>query len=149
MNQPDAGASAAPEPIVAGVGAWIAAWAELVLLGYLAVIGAFFASDNLSPGDYACGLILSLAAIALAFMRLKSRFDDEPVDWASYLLVDDLPNLIAVIAVFTILGLAGLFMAAAVEHGGLHNAGIALFIASGIAVFLNLKRVFDNLDRQP
>lgn len=149
MNQPDVDASAAPEPIVAGVGAWIAAWAELVLLGYLAVIGAFFASDNLSPGDYACGLILSLAAIALAFIRLKSRFDDEPVDWASYLLVDDLPNLIAVIAVFTIVGLAGLFMAAAVEHGGLHNAGIALFVASGIAVFLNLRHVFDNLDRQP
>ena len=152
MNQSSAGAdpepSEAPERIVAGVGAWLAAWAELVLLGYLAIIGAFFASDNVSRGDYACGLILSLAAVTLAFMRLKSRFDGDSVDWGSYLLVDDVPNLIAVIAVFTLLGLAGLFLAAAVEYGGLHNAGIALFAVSGIFAFLNLKHVFDNLDRQ-
>ena len=143
MNQ----SSAAPEPNEPGIGTWIASWAELVLLGYLAVIGAFFASDNLSPGDYALGLMLSVAAIALAFMRLKSRFDGAAGDWASFLLVDDMRNLIAIIVVFTIVGLAGLFLAAGVEQGGLHDAGIALFVASGIAVFLSLKRVFDNLDR--
>jgi hypothetical protein len=151
MNQSSARANAAPgtglEPSVAGVGAWIAAWAEIVLLFYLALIGAFFASDDLSPGDYGCGLTLSVAAVALAFMRLKSRFDGDAVDWGSVLLVDDLANLIAIIVVFAVVGLAGLFVAAAVEYGGLHNAGIALFVASGGAVFLNLRRVFDNLDR--
>ena len=35
------------------------------------------------------------------------------------------------------------------HDGGMHNAGVALFVASGIAVFLSLKHVFDNLDRQP
>lgn len=144
----NAGTGARPEPGEPGVGAWIAAWAELVLLGYLAIIGAFFASDDLSPGDYACGLTLSIAAVALVFLRLKSRFDGDASDWASFLLVDDVPNLIAVVIVFTIVGLAGLFMAAGIEHGGLHNAGVALFVASGIAVFLNLKHVFDALDRQ-
>ena len=132
---------------VAGVAAWIIAWVELVLLGFLAVIGSFFASAAASPGDYTCGLTLALAAIALAFVRLKSRFDGAAGDLASFLLVDDWPNLVAVIIVFVIVGLAGLFMAAAVEYGGLHNAGIALFLASGIAVFLNLKHVFDNLER--
>ena len=58
---------------MAGAGAWIVAWGEFVLLGVLAIVGAFFASANASPGDYACGMILILAAIALAFLRLKAR----------------------------------------------------------------------------
>jgi hypothetical protein len=30
----------------------------------------------------------------------------------------------------------------------MHNAGIALFVVSGAAVFLNLKHVFDNDERR-
>jgi len=116
--------------------AWIGFWAELAVLGVLAVLGAFFASGDGAPGDYACGLVLSLAAIALAFMRLKRRFDGgRAADWGSFLLVDDMANLLAVIVIFTILGLAGLFVAAGFDHGGLHGSGIALFVASGLAVF--------------
>ena len=51
------------------------------------------------------------------------------------------------IVIFTILGLAGLFIAAGFDHGGLHAAGVALFAASGLAVFLSMKHVFDALDR--
>ena len=139
---------AGPEPGELGVCAWIGFWGQLVVLGVLAVLGAFFASDNNAPGDYACGLVLSLAAIALGFMRLKNRLDGGAADWASFLLVDDLPNLVAVIAVFAVLGLAGLLVAAGAGHGGLHNSGVALFVASGLIVFLSLKHVFDNLDRR-
>ena len=144
--------SAGPEsrelgPGEPGYDAWIAFWAPLIVLGLLAVLGAFFASENRAPGDYTCGLLLSLAAIALAFMRLKSRFDGAAADCASFLLVDDIPNLVAVIVVFTLLALAGLFVAARFDHGGLHDSGIGLFVASGLAVFLSLKHVFDNLDR--
>jgi hypothetical protein len=141
--------STGPEAGELGVCAWIGFWAPLVMLGVLAVLGAFIASGNAAPGDYACGLVLTLAAIALAFMRLKNRFDGSPADWASFLLVDDLPNLVAVIVVFAVLGLTGLLAAASVDHGGLHVGGVALFVASGLAVFLNLKHVFDNLDRRP
>jgi hypothetical protein len=130
-----------------GVCAWLGFWAQLVVLGFLAVLGAFFASANNAPGDYVCGLALSLGALALLFMRLKSRFDGGPADWASFLLVDDMPNLVAVIVVFVVLALAGLFVAARFDHGGLHDGGVALFIASGLAVFLSLKHFFDNLDR--
>ena len=126
--------------------AWIAFWAQLVVLAALAVLGAFFASDDSAPGDYACGLLLSLAAIALAFLRVKNRFD-AAADWVSFLLVDDMANLLAVIVVFTILGLAGLFTAAGFDHGGLHDAGVALFAASGLGVFLSMKHVFDKADR--
>jgi len=137
-----------PEPGTAGAGTWVLASGEFVLLAFLAILGAFFASANADPGDYACGMILVLAAIALAFLRLKARLDGASGGWAGSLLVDDWANLTAVIVVFVILGLIGLFLAAGYEYGGLHNAGIALFVASGAAVFLNLKHVFDNYDRR-
>jgi hypothetical protein len=137
-----------PEPGAAGAGAWILAGGEFVLLAFLAIVGAFFASANASPGDYACGMILVVAAIALAFLRLKARLDGAGGGWAVTLLVSTWANLTAVIVVFVILALIGLFFAAAYEYGGLHNAGLALFIVSGAAIFLNLKHVFDASERR-
>lgn len=132
----------------AGLCAWFGFWAPLIILGFLAVLGAFFASADIAPGDEGCGLILSLAAVALAFLLLKRRFDGGPAGWGRFLLVDDMANLIAVIVVFILLALAGLFVAAAYDHGGLHDAGVALFVVSGLAVFLSMKHVFDNLARR-
>ena len=102
--------------------AWFGFWAELVVLG--------------------------AAAIAIAFLRLKRRFDGAPTRWERFLLVDDTRNLWLVIAVVVALGLAGLFVAAAEQEGSLHVAGVALFATSGLIVFLSLKNVFDNLDRR-
>ena len=124
---------------------WIAFWGQFVLLALLAIIGAFVAGEGSEPGDETAGLWLSLAAVALAFLRLKQYFDAGRTDWPSFLLVENMLNLIAVIVVFAILGLAGLLIAAG-SQGSLHNAGIALFAASGLAVFLTLKRVFDKLE---
>ena len=128
--------------------AWFGFWAELVVLGFLAIRGAYAASRGSGPGDYATGLVLGAAAIALAFLRLKRRFDGGPTSWERFLLVDDTRNLALVIAVFVALGLAGLFVAAAERDGSLHVAGVALFATSGLIVFLSLKNVFDNLDRR-
>jgi hypothetical protein len=127
---------------------WFGFWAEFVMLGLLAILGAYFASQGGRAGDYAAGLTLSLTAIALAFFRLKLRFDGGPADWSRSLLVDDMRNLALAIAVFAALGLAGLFIAAGSEEGSLHIAGVALFVTSGLIVFLSLKNVFDTLDRQ-
>ncbi len=138
---------AAGDPNELGQGAWIAFWAQLLVLAFAAVLGAVFASAGHAPGDYAAGLILTVAAIALGFLRLKARFDGAAAGWGS-LLVDDVANLVVVIVIFAALALAGLFVAAGFDHGGLHDGGIALFLASGIAVFLSLKHVFDNLERQ-
>jgi hypothetical protein len=127
---------------------WFGFWAEFVVLGLLAIIGAYFAGQGGGPGDYAAGLILSLTAIALAFFRLKLRLDGGPADWSRSLLVDDMRNLALAIAVFAMLGLAGLFIAAGTQEGSLHIAGVALFVTSGLIVFLSLKNVFDTLDRR-
>ena len=51
---------------------WLRFWGQLLVLGLLAVIGAFVASADQRPGDYQCGLLLSLAAIALGFLRQQA-----------------------------------------------------------------------------
>jgi hypothetical protein len=128
-----------------GTAAWFGFWAQFIVLGLLAVAGALFASAGRESGDYATGLVLALSAIALAFLRLKHFFDGRPGGWTAFLLVDDMRNLALVVPVFAIVGLIGLFIAAAAP-GSLHGAGIGLFVVSGAIVFLSLKRVFDNLD---
>jgi len=154
MQSPNAPPPNAPPPNAPpdGLGreywSWFGFWGEFVVLGLLAIVGAFFASQGGRPGDYAAGLILSLTAIALAFLRLKLRLDGGATEWGHFLLVDDMRNLALVIAVFTALGLAGLFVAAGSEEGSLHIAVVALFVTSGLIVFLSLKNVFDALDRR-
>ena len=125
---------------------WLGFWAQLFLLGVLVVIGAFFASADARPGDYLCGLLLSLAALALAFLRLKYQLDGGAPGWSMFLLVDDMKNLALAIPLFTAIGLAGLFIAHAWEDGAMHFAGLALFVASGAIVFLDIKRVYDRMN---
>ncbi len=131
-----------------GFWSWLGFWVQLVVLGVLAVIGAFFASTGIGPGDYACGLLLSLAAIAFAFLRLKHRLDGGASDRSSFLFVDDMKSLAVAIPLFTIIGFAGLLLAHAWEYGSsLHTAGIGLFVISSVIIFLDIKRVFDRIDR--
>jgi len=118
----------------------------MLVFAVLAIVGAFAASAGDRPGDYACGMGLSLAAIALAFLRLKHRLDGETAAWGDFLLVRNMWNLALVIPLFAIIGLAGLFVAHAWESGAMHTAGIALFIASGAIIFLDMKRVFDRIE---
>ena len=125
---------------------WLGFWAQLFLLGALAVIGAFFATADARPGDYLSGLLLSLAALALAFLRLKHQLDGGATGWSAFLLVDDMKNLAVAIPLFTVIGLAGLFIAHAWEDGAMHFAGLSLFVASGAIVFLDIKRVYDRMD---
>ena len=125
---------------------WLGFWLEILVLGVLAIVGAFAASGADRPGDYACGMALSLAAIALAFLRLKRRLDGNGSGWADFLLVGDMWNLALVIPLFTVIGLAGLFIAHAWQGGAMHSAGIALFIVSGAIIFLDMKRVFDLME---
>ena len=125
---------------------WLGFWLQLLVLGVLAITGSFAASGADRPGDYACGMVLSLAAIALAFLRLKRRLDGSGSGWSDFLLVGDMWNLALVIPLFAVIGLAGLFIAHAWENGAMHTAGIALFIVSGAIIFLDMKHVFDRME---
>jgi len=122
---------------------WLGFWVQFLILGFLAVIGAFVASKDARPGDYLCGLLLSLAAVALAFLRLKHRLDGGALDWRTFLFVDDMKNLALAIPLFAVTGLAGLFVARAWESGAMHDAALGLFVASGVIIFLDIKHVFD------
>ncbi|MBO0738242.1 MAG: hypothetical protein J2P48_16990 [Alphaproteobacteria bacterium] len=128
---------------------WLGFWLELLIFGVLAVVGAFVASHATEPGDYTCGILLSLAAIAMAFLRLKRQLDGGEFGWGNFLLVDDMWNLALVIPIFAVTGLAGLLLAHGWESGAMHSAGIALFIASGVIIFLNIKRVYDRINSNP
>jgi len=139
----DAMAEADAEP---SMGQWLGFWAQIVVLGLLAVLGAWFASAGDRPGDYASGLILFACALALAFHRLKALLDGDTGGWQEVLFVDTMGHLAIVVPLFAVIGLGGLFVAASWGAGSLHDAGIGLFCASGVAVFLSLKRVFDRLD---
>ena len=125
---------------------WLGFWVQFVILGLLAVIGAFVASADAEPGDYQCGLLLSLGAVALAYLRLKHRLDGGALSWGNFLFVDDMKNLAVAIPLFAIIGLAGLFIARAWESGAMHAAGIGLFVVSGVVVFLDIKHVFDRMN---
>jgi hypothetical protein len=125
---------------------WLGFWLQILVLGVLAIVGAFAASGAARPGDYACGMLLSLAALALAFLRLKQRLDGNESGCAGFLLVDNMWNLAVVIPLFSVIGLAGLFIAHAWEDGAMHAAGIALFVVSGAIIFLDMKQVFDRTE---
>ncbi|HTQ34065.1 MAG TPA: hypothetical protein VMI30_07845 [Stellaceae bacterium] len=133
-----------PQPEDQGLAPWFAFWGQFVVLTGLAILGLFVGSDG-EPGDYVTGLMLTIGAILLAFLRLKASFDGTSGDWTSFLFVDRPGQLVVVIPLFTIIALGGLFVAAA-EPGSLQDAGVALFIACGLIIFLSLKRVFDKLD---
>ena len=127
-----------------GLGPWFAFWGQFVVLGALAILGLYVGSDG-EEGDYATGLMLTIGAILLAFLRLKAWFDGTSSDWTSFLFVDKPAHLVVVIPLFTVIALGGLFVAAG-EPGSLQGAGVGLFIACGLIIFLSLKRVFDRLD---
>jgi hypothetical protein len=129
-----------------GFWSWLGFWGEILVLAVLAVIGAFAASGAEHSGEYDCGMILSLAAIALAFLRLKHRLDGGSPGLVDFLLVEDMWNLALVVPLFAIIGLAGLFIAHAWEDGAMHAGGLALFVVSGAIIFLDLKRVFDRIE---
>jgi hypothetical protein len=145
MDQP----SRTGDPAERAFWSWLAFWVQLLVLGVLAIVGAFFASAAARPGDYSCGMVLVIASIALAFLRLKTRLDQDEGDPGDFLLVGDMQNLAVVIPLFTIIGLAGLFVANAWGSGALHTAGVALFVVSGLIVFLDIKHVFDRRDCEP
>ena len=136
----------APDNAERAFWSWLGFWLEMLVLGVLAIVGAFAASAADRPGDYTCGMALSLGAIVLTFLRLKLRLDGNEPGWADFLLVGDMWNLALVIPLFTVIGLAGLFIAHAWENGAMHTAGIALFIVSGAIIFLDMKHVFDRMD---
>lgn len=139
---------AADERAAAGVGPWVAFWAQLAVLAFLAIFGAFAASAAVEPGDYACGLILTITAMLLLFLCTKGYFDGNPLVLGDFLLVDDIANLVLAIVVFVALGVAGIVTAASVAGGGLYVGGVTLFAVSVLAILLSMKRVFDNLDHR-
>src|SRR5215471_10269921 len=75
-----------PDEAARAFWSWLSFWLQFLILGLLAVVGAFVASGAARHGEYPCGIVLSLAAIALGFLRLKHHFDSGDADWGNFLL---------------------------------------------------------------
>jgi hypothetical protein len=134
-----------PEAADRAFWSWLGFWVQFLVLGICIVLGAFAASGAEEPGDYAAGIVLIICALALALLRLKQSFDGWPSGLSNFLLVDNFAGLAVVIPLFAVIGIAGLFLAQAWLYGSLHDAGIALFVFSGVIVFLDIKQVFDRM----
>lgn len=132
-----------PETAERAFWSWIGFWFQFLILGLCVVLGAFTASGDAEAGDYAVGIVLILSAAALGFLRLKQVFDQRPARFGDFLLIDNMAGLAVVVPVFVVIGLAGLFIARAWPGGSLHDAGIALFVFSGLLVFFDIVRVLD------
>ncbi|HEV2299963.1 MAG TPA: hypothetical protein VGR91_00210 [Stellaceae bacterium] len=130
------------------LGAWLCFWLQFLVLAVVAGFGFAFAAADRGPGDYDVGLGLALASAALGFIRLKLALDGDARGWSELLLVDDMPSLAVAVPLFTLLGLAGLLLAHAWKSGSLYVTGIALFAASALLIFLDIKRVFDRIDAE-
>lgn len=125
---------------------WLRFWLQLLVLAAVAGFGFAFAAADRGPGDYAVGLCLALAAIVLGFVRLKLALDGNAQGCGELILVDEPASLAFVVPLFTVLGLAGILLAAAWKSGSPYAAGLALFAASAVIIFLNIKHVFDRID---
>ena len=134
------------DPAARGFWSWLGFWVQFLVLAACVVLGAFAASDAEESGNYAAGMVLILSALALAFFRLKQAFDQGAGGPRNLLLVDNMASLAVVVPIFVVIGIAGLFIAQAWPDSSLHDAGITLFIASGVIVFLDIKQVFDRMN---
>lgn len=123
--------------------AWFASWLQLAVLAVLAILGLYFAGQDDEPGDYACGLVLAIAAIVLAALRIKNQLDGSPAGWSALLLAEDPRSLLVAIALFTLLALAGLIVGGTHRSASVQDGGLALFVVSVLLVFLSMKRFFD------
>jgi hypothetical protein len=132
-----------PQPAEQAFWSWIGFWLQFLFLGVCIVLGAFVASRDAAPGDYAAGVVLICSAAGLGFLRLKQYFDRPPARLGDFLLVDDAVGLAVIVPLFVGVGLAGLFIARAWPGGSLHDAGVALFVFSGVLVFFDIVRVSD------
>jgi predicted transporter len=139
-------ASREPRSADSAIGPWLGFWLQLLILGLLALVGAGFAGLGRRPGDYAAGMVLILASVALAFLRLQHRLDGGDAVRSSFLFVSNMKNLTLAIPLLAILGFIGLVIARLWPHGSLHIAGIALFVVSAVIGFLDIKQVFDQAD---
>lgn len=128
------------------VARWFAPW---ILAGVLVLVfagGLWSASDAVDDGTYAVGLAAALLALLALIWELRAALGSGLGDVASRLLVDDEASLIVLIALFVVLALGGLVLAARSPSVAASGAGYGLFGFGLVFVFANLKHYFDRRD---
>ena len=119
-------------------------WALLLGFGLLGLGAASSAGDSV---DAARDLGVFVVVVLLFFWEIKRHFDGAPALGFSDLAVEDPLSLAVGVPLFTVLGVAGLFMASAAETVSGYYAGLGLAAGALGMVFLNLKTRFDAVER--
>ena len=83
------------------------------------------------------------------FSAAQAPLRRRPLGLGEVLLVDEMASLAVAIPLFAVIGLSGLFLAHAWPDGSLHDAGLGLFVVSGVIIFLDIKHVFDRSNSRP
>lgn len=126
---------------------WLRFWVQLAILTVLVIGGAFYASASDQPGAAQSGLILAIVAFVLILLLVKRRLDGAPDDLASMLLVESWLGLDIVVPLLAAVAIGGLVLAASSPPGPLYIFGLALFGAGVLAILLQIKHVYDRIDR--
>jgi len=123
----------------------VAPWLGHAFLAASAVLGLFTASAAADGATYAAGLATFALAGAIVAVRVKRQFDGREVGFLLAVSVASSDALLVAVALLTVLGLAGVILAATVG-GAVYDIGIALFGICLALIFIEIKRYFDRLD---
>jgi hypothetical protein len=116
-------------------------WALFVVVGLIALLAASEAED---PIDYACGLGVFAAMVALIFWETKRHFDGAPPPTIHDLVIEDMGALMLGLPLLLLLGLAGLFLASDSRGPGGYYGGLGLAVGAVLMAFLSLKASYDS-----
>ena len=112
--------------------AWFGFWAQFVVLGGLAILGAWFASAAAQPGDDTAGLMLAVGALAARLHAAEAAGSTAaPASWTSFLFVDHMAQPGGRDPAFCRDRARRAVRRRGVEPGSLHNAGIACSSPAG------------------
>jgi hypothetical protein len=122
------------------VARWVGPWLLAGVLVIVLVLGLVTASGAADSGTYWLGVVGAVLALVILLWQLDAALGGRPLP---SLLVDEPEPLVITIALLALLAMLGLVLAARSESSAVNASGYALFIASLLIGFANLKHYFD------
>lgn len=137
-----------PETDLAFAKRWALTWIGIGLWGVIAVLALFGAADASTNGTYICALLAALGSILMVLANVKRYLDGYAPRILPDVLVSRFESLMLLIPVMAVFGVAGLFLAAGSHSGGVYTAGLGMFVAACLTIFLSVKNCFDRAEHR-
>jgi len=134
-------APAAPVPF-RELASWFLPWIIGAALCVIILLGLWTASAAPDSGTYALGFAASGVALLALAVEIKAALDGTRLEF----FVATETGLVLLLVLLTALAVAGLILAARSDSVAVEATGYALFVASLVLGFWNLKRYYDRRD---